>query len=116
MFFSSTLYSTDKLDPIRFSRVLQRSFEMQYEDSFDVPEEHYGKYACKDAIVQIKNQKAKAAICLRSYRKFKGLYDIRLKIVTLRPEKRALASNLFLNGFSYEDGMRMVEFYMGAFK
>ncbi|MDD4965189.1 MAG: serine protease [Gallionella sp.] len=116
MFFSSTLYSTDKLDPIRFSRVLQRSFEMQYEDSFDVPEEHYGKYACKDAIVQIKNHKAKAAICLRSYRKFKGLYDIRLKIVTLRPEKRALASNLFLNGFSYEDGMRMVEFYMGAFK
>ncbi|MDD2776830.1 MAG: serine protease [Gallionella sp.] len=116
LFFYSSLFNADKLDPVRFSRVLERSYEMQYEASYEIPSEHFSKYACNDAIVQIKGNKVKAAICLRSYRKFPGLYDIKFKIVTLRQDKRALVSSLSLNGFAYDDGMRMIEFYMGAFK
>ncbi|MFY9259909.1 MAG: serine protease [Gallionella sp.] len=116
LFFSSRLFETQKLDPVRFSRVLERSYEMQYEANYDIPSEHFSKYACNDAIVQIKGNKVKAAICLRSYRKFPGLYDIKFKVVTLRKDQHALVSNLSLFGFAYDDGMRMVEFYMGAFK
>lgn len=116
LFFSSSLFQTDKLDPVRFSRVLERSYEMQYEASYEIPSEHFSKYACNDAIIQLKESKVKAALCLRSYRKYPGLYDMKFKIVTLRKDKHALVSNLNLNGFAYEDGMRMIEFYMGVFK
>lgn len=116
LFFSSRLFKTEKLDPVRFSRVLERSTEMQYEASYEIPSEHFSKYACNDAIVQLKETKAKAVLCLRGYRKFPGLYDIKFKVITLRKDKQALVSNLTLNGFAYDDGMKMVEFYMGALK
>jgi hypothetical protein len=59
---------------------------------------------------------AKVALCLRAYRKYVGLYDIDLRVVSLRESKQALVTKLDLEGVAYEDGMRMVRHYMGALK
>lgn len=117
--FLNKLYQSDTLDSYRFAHVLEHALDKRQDAAKDNDasnRKHYGKYACEDSVVQLNGQPVKAVLCLRAYRKFKGLYDLKLRVVSLRPGKRAMVSLLNLNGVSYEDGMRMVRYYMGALK
>jgi len=114
--FESNLYQSDKLDSFRFGKLLEKDYSRQEETSADILRKHFSKYACTDAIVDLNGMQGKAALCLRAYRKLPGLYDIKLKVVTLRADKHALVSKLNLSGVAYEDGMRMVRLYLGALK
>ena len=114
--FSSKLYQSDILDPFRFGRLLEGDYDNYNGTSADILRKHFSKYACTDSIVDINGMPGKAALCLRTYRKFPGLYDINLSVVSLRENKRALVSKLNLDGVTYEDGMHMVRLYVGALK
>ena len=117
--FVNALYQTDTLDSYRFGHVLENALDKPIEgdkDANDTNRKHFSKYACNDSIVELNGKPVKAVLCLRSYRKFRGLYDIKLRVVSLRPGKRAMVSMLNLGGVAYDDGMRMVRFYMGALK
>ena len=112
--YESMLYQNDTLGPFRFGRLLQKAYGGQ--ESFNADIKHFSKFACTDSVVDLNGMPAKAALCLRTYRKYAGLYDIDLRVVSLRESKHALVTKLNLNGVSYEDGMRMVRHYMGALK
>jgi len=114
--FESMLYQSDKLDSFRFAHLLQKSYGSRDESGDDIPRKHYSKYECTDSAIDLNGMPAKAALCMRAYLKFQGLYDFSLKVVTLRESKRALVTRLKLNGVGYEDGMRMVRHYLGALK
>jgi serine protease Do len=114
--FDSMLYQSDKLDSFRFGRLLQRSYGVNDESSYEIQRKHYTKYECADTAIDLNGMPAKAALCIRAYRKFKGLYDFSLKVVSLRESKRALVTKLRLRGVAFDDGMRMVRHYMGALK
>jgi S1-C subfamily serine protease len=114
--FESNLYQSDKLDAFRFGRVLEKNYGRQEGSSTDVLRKHFSKYACTDSLVDLNGMQGKAVLCLRAYRKFPGLYDIKLKVVTLRASKNALVSRLNLSGVAYEDGVRMVRQYLGVLK
>lgn len=116
VYFESRLYQSDKLGPFRFGRILEKAYARQDEYSSDVARKHFSKYACTDSQVDLNGMQGKAVFCLRAYKKFTGLYDFRLKVVTLRESKRALVTRLKLSGVTHEDGMRMVKHYMGALK
>lgn len=116
VYFSSSLYQTSTMDELRFGRVLERNYGRSDESSMDISGEDFTKYVCNDSVVQLKGLSAKAALCVRAYRNFPGLYDMRLKVVSLGKSKSALISKLNLMGIAYDDGMRVVKFYMGALK
>jgi hypothetical protein len=114
--FQSMLYQSDKLDSFRFARVLQRAYGQNDGFSQDNQRKHYTKFECTDSALDLNGMPAKAALCTRAYRKFKGLYDFSLRVVSLRENKRALVTKLRLKGVSYDDGMRMARHYMEALK
>jgi len=114
VFFESLLYQSDKLGPFRFSRLLQNAYGSQ--ESFNSDIKHFTKFACTDSVVDINGMPAKAALCLRAYRKYVGLYDFDLRVVSLREGSNALVTKLNLDGVAYEDGIRMVRRYMGVLK
>jgi hypothetical protein len=116
VFFNTSVYHSNILDPFRFGRVLERNYGWLDEANFEIPSEHFTKYACNDSIVKLKGMSVKAALCVRAYRKFPGIYDMKLKVVSLGAKTHAIISKLDLNGIAYADGMRMVKFYMGALK
>ena len=47
----------------------------------------------------------RAVLCVRGYKRFEGLYDMRLKVLTLDRSSEALVSSLALNGVGYESGL-----------
>lgn len=114
VFYESMLYQNDSLDPFRFGHLLQKAYGER--DDFNADIKHFSKFACTDSIVELNGMPVKAALCMRAYLKYAGLYDFDLRIVSLRESKHALVTKLNLNGIAYEDGMRMVSHYMEAIK
>ena len=114
--FESMLYQSDKLDSYRFARVLQRAYGQNDGFGQDIQRKHFTKFECTDSALNLNGMPAKAALCIRAYRKFKGLYDFSLRVVSLRENKRALVTRLRLKGVAYDDGMRMARHYMEALK
>ncbi len=110
--FESMRYQSDKLDSFRFARILQRAYGRNDGFGQDSQRKHFSKFECTDSAIDLNGMPAKAALCTRAYRKFKGLYDFSLRVVSLRESKRALVTKLRLKGVTYDDGMRMTRHYM----
>lgn len=112
--YESILYQNGTLDPFRFGRRLQKAYGNQ--DDFNGDIKHFSRFACTDSAVDLNGMPAKAALCLRSYRKYTGLYDFDLRIVSLRTAGNAMVTRLGLDGVAYEDGVRIIGHYMSALK
>jgi hypothetical protein len=54
----------------------------------------------------------RAVLCVRGYKRFEGLYDMRLKVLTLDHSSEALVSTLALNGVGYESGLDFTRRYL----
>ncbi len=112
--YESMLYQNDSLDAFRFGRLVQKAYGSNEEFNADI--KHFSKFFCTDSVVELNGMPAKAALCLRAYLRYPGLYDIDFRMVSLRESKRALITKLNLDGVTYADGMGMVKHYMGALK
>ncbi len=110
--YESMLYQSDQLGPFRFARLLQSEYASR--GYFNADPKHFSKFACTDSVIQLQGMRAKAALCLRAYLKYEGLYDLDLRVVSLRADKHALVTKLNLKGVAYEDGMAIVRHYMEA--
>ena len=53
-------------------------------------------------------------VCTRGYRKFDGLYDITVRVVSLNQPTRGFASHLDMLGVEFDAGMRFVRRYVEA--
>lgn len=114
--FIHDLVQSDTLDPFRFGKVLEGNFKYESQGWSGGNSKHFTKYACKDNIVKLHDMRGKAAICLREYRMFPGLYDIILRVTTLRENTRALQTKMTLRGVNYDSGMAFVSHYMDAIR
>lgn len=112
--YVSMLYQSDKLDAFRFGRLIQNAYDAN--NFYNGDPKQFGKFECTDSVIDLNGMPAKAALCLRTYLKYAGMYDIDLRIASLRDSKRALVTKLNLTGVAYPDGMRMVRHYMEALK
>lgn len=69
--------------------------------------------SCRDAYVKGQRHMYRAAVCLRAYRKFDGLYDYEVQATQVDDAKERLYSTLELSGFSFEHaqllGQRFLE-------
>lgn len=114
VYYESLLYQNDALGSFRFGRLLQKAYEGHNYFNGDI--KHFSKFACTDSAIDLNGMPAKAALCVRAYLKYAGLYDFDLRVVSLRESKHALVTKLTLNGVAYEDGMRAVRHYLEALK
>ena len=105
------LLTTDKLDAWRFAHRLGR---LSTYVGGSGSREHVGPYACKDRTVKLKGFDADLLVCSRSYRKFEGLYDLTVRVVSLNQPRRGFVSRLYLTGVDFDAGMAFVKRYVEA--
>jgi len=101
------------LGALRFANLVES--QMQSSDSTTPTTRiHKTPWACQSRIVALSGGRAKAVLCLRSYSRLEGVYDIDLKLVTLADSGEALLSTLTFDGFGYTESMVFVRRFMEA--
>ncbi len=109
--FSHYVMTTDKLDAWRFAYRLSR--QSQAAGAFG-SRKHVGPFSCRDEVVKLAGFDAALMICVRSYRKLEGLYDITVRVTSLNEPTRGFVSHLDMYGMEYDAGMHFVRRYVEA--
>ena len=109
--FSHFVLTTDKLDAWRFAHRLSNLSTAS--GSFGT-RKNVGPFACNDSTVKLQGFDAGLLVCTRGYRKFEGLYDITVRVVSLNQPTRGFASHLDMHGVEFDAGMRFVRRYVEA--
>jgi len=71
-----------------------------------------GRYDCRTGFVTANGMRLKAALCLRAYKRFAGLFDAVLNVATLNRPDAGLHSVLALRGFSRDNIRRLAARYL----
>ena len=72
-------------------------------------------YACQNDFIRHGNLDLKVIYCLRGYRKFTGLFDAYMTVVSLINDKEALQSSLVLGGVSRQNAQQFSKNFLQAF-
>jgi hypothetical protein len=107
--FSHYVLTTEKLDAWRFANRLS---SLSAASGAGGTRRHVGPFACTDRTVQLKGFDAALLVCVRSYRRFEGLHDITVRVVSLNQPTRGFASHLDMLGVEFDAGMRFVRRYV----
>jgi S1-C subfamily serine protease len=109
--FGHTVLRSRGLGALRFAHLLESRFGAEGFDGYAAKKDFTG-YRCRDDFVTRDVGTVRAVLCVRAYKRFEGLYDMRLKVLTLDRSSEALASNLALNGVGYEGGLEFARRYL----
>ncbi len=112
--FGHVLLSAPKLDALRFSSLLEQTWSNVPSASGTGTSEDLTPMRCRERFVQSASGTLRAALCLRAYRRLEGIYDLRLKLVTLEPRREALVSWLSADGLSMKNALELARRYMDA--
>ena len=112
-FFTHRFVQAPELGPQRFAHLLE-SLLRPGTGVTPTNRIHKTRWSCQSRIVSLSGTRAKAALCLRRYIRFAGLYDIELKLATLGDSREALLSSLNLYGFGYPEALLFTRRYMEA--
>ncbi|MCX7217518.1 MAG: hypothetical protein NTY70_00875 [Burkholderiales bacterium] len=107
-----TFTRSEKLDALRFSRLISNSFKNQ------VPagnkDQRLTAASCTEDFVQNPSLPLRAVLCVRAYRKFSGLYDFALFTASTNQSRMSLQSRIDARGVSYENGMRLSRLFLNS--
>lgn len=112
--FESQLIEGTRLDATRLAALSEQFYARNA--GYGADTKQYGAFACTDGRVRTDSMPVQAALCVRPYRKFAGLYDFQFNVATLRADSRAFVTRLNLRGLAYEDGMALVQRYLEALR
>ncbi|MEO8751502.1 MAG: serine protease [Casimicrobiaceae bacterium] len=73
-------------------------------------------FACTQDDVLLDGMEANAIVCLRAYRKFDGIYDLRVHVVSKNQAKRGIVSTLWLTGVSATSALAFAKIYLAAIR
>jgi len=102
--FSHEVFSTDKMSPTRFFHFLQGRLNRPRMGR-DGDEESVSNYRCTSDFVRHGGIDSKVVLCLRSYKKLAGLYDVFMTAGSLTSSEEALHTTLYLSGVSRENAL-----------
>jgi serine protease Do len=103
--------TSQKLGALRFSALHSALFS-QDPDAVEATRQDVTNYRCKSEFVDVGGLPVRAALCLRAYRKFPGLYDVVLRAATLNAGTSGVDTSLTLAGFTAENGRRIAQRYL----
>ncbi|MBN9685084.1 MULTISPECIES: S1 family peptidase [unclassified Corallococcus] len=102
---------SQKLGAMRFSALYSTLFS-QDPDAVAATREDVTNFRCKSEFVDVNGLTVRAAICLRAYRRFPGLYDLVLRAATLNASTHGVDTSLTLGGFSAENARMLARRYL----
>ncbi|MFP2932366.1 S1C family serine protease, partial [Pyxidicoccus sp. 3LG] len=103
--------TSQKLGALRFSALYSALFS-QDPDAVEATRQDVTNYRCQSEFVDVGGLPVRAALCLRAYRKFPGLYDVVLRAATLNAGTSGLDTSLTLAGFTADNGRRIARRYL----
>ncbi len=107
---------TTTLDPWRFARRLQELSAIPAGKASSGRDRTLAPFACKQSDVALDGLQANVIVCLRAYRKFEGLYDLSVHLVSKNSSSRAFISTLNLKGTSAEAALAFAKSYLSAIR
>ena len=111
--FRHSILRDRDLGALRFAHLQETRFSWgKSREAYE--RKHHARWACQDEIVALKGARAKAAMCVRRYKLFEGLYDVVLRIATLGDPAVALHSDLEMEGVSFEAAAELAKRYIEA--
>jgi serine protease Do len=111
--FQHQVMSTDTLDAWRFAHRMQETKTPH--DTFGLAR-HLAPFACQQHNVELNGFTANTTVCLRAYRKFDGIYDLNMRIVSKNRPKRGFVSSLSLRGVAPDRALAFVRTYLDAMR
>jgi len=113
--FRHQRFEARELGAVRFAALIGNAYAAgleAYELGFNRAE--LTEFRCHDDFVALSSGTLRVALCSRAYRKFAGLYDFHLRVLTVDSSTTALLSTLTLGGVSFETGQRFAQRYVEA--
>ncbi len=114
LWFSHQILHSTTLDAWRFAHRLQTLSTIPSGKIGSGRNRQLAPYACHQNDVALEGLEVNAIVCLRAYRKFEGLYDLRVHVVSKNEATRAFISNLWLTGVSSEVALAFARTYLAT--
>lgn len=103
--------SSTKLGALRFSAVFSAYFAAD-PAVVEATREDVTNFRCSSEFVSTGGLTLRAALCLRAYKKFPGLYDLVLRAATLPSNNQGVDTSFTLAGFSPENARKLARHYL----
>jgi hypothetical protein len=103
--------SSTKLGSLRFSALYSELFS-EDPSMVEATREDVTNFRCHSEFVNSGGLTLRAAICLRAYKKFPGLYDLVLRAAALPSGTQGVETALTLAGFSPENAQKLARRYL----
>ena len=113
--FRHQLFSSTKLDAYRFSKHMQR-FVGTGQAGRGGGRKQFGPASCESRIVNNNGIELFAELCSRAYKRFDGLFDVSLRVVSSHRATEGFTSDLELSGMPFEPAMAFAQRYLAAIK
>lgn len=105
------MYRGQDMHPLAFSRVVERSFSNEVNSSKTSVRT---AAECHEDFVQLQGMPTRTALCLRAYRKLKGLYDLDVLVASVNQPTQAMVSKLSASGLSFDNAMQLARQYLAG--
>lgn len=111
--YDHAFVSSDQLGPLRFSALYTAHFSDDA-GGVEATKEDVTNFRCREEFVKVGNLPVRAALCLRAYKKFPGLYDLSLRAATIDASTSGVQTSLDLAGFSADNARALARRYLEA--
>lgn len=111
---SHRLISSKSLDSLRFSGLISRAFNTAIPGR--TKDAEGGAPACHEDFVNNGSLPLRAVVCVRSYRKFAGLYDFTVLTASNDRSLQSLQSRYDFHGVSYENGTKLTRLFIASIR
>ena len=111
--YSHGYVTSSQLGALRFSALYTATFENDA-GGVEATKEDVTNFRCRVEFVQVRGLPVRAALCLRAYKKFPGLYDLALRAATLDGSTAGVQTGLDLAGFSADNARAIARRYLEA--
>jgi serine protease Do len=109
--YSHQYLSSTKLGALRFSALFSAYFSSD-PAMVEATREDVTNFRCRSEFVNTGGLTLRAALCLRAYKKFPGLYDLVLRAATLPSNNQGVDTSFTLAGFSPENAQKLARHYL----
>lgn len=103
--------TSQKLGALRFSALYTALFS-QDPDTVEASREDVTNFRCTTEFVDVEGLPVRAAMCLRAYKRFPGLYDLVLRAAALNASTTGVDTSLTLGGFTADNARKLARRYL----
>jgi serine protease Do len=109
--YSHQYLSSSKLGALRFSALYSAYFTSDPSVA-DATRDDVTNFRCHSEFVSSGGLTLRAALCMRAYKRFPGLYDLVLRAASLPSNNQGVDSSFALAGFTPENARKLARHYL----